>query len=127
MYSKILSLNTVLVGFFFVVVLLYLIRKREMKERYIMFWFGVAVGVMLLLVSEKVLYFLVAFVGAQTPSSAILFFAVAALLLLNVHYSAKISRLENLTTHLVQEMGILFNLAKRQDVPVEKGHESTSD
>ena len=107
MFSKILHPNALFAGVLFSVALLYLVRKREMKERYVIFWFAAAVGVLALLVSERLLYFMVAFVGAEVPSAAILFYGLAAMILLNIHYSIKISKLERLTTELVQEVGII--------------------
>jgi hypothetical protein len=114
MILGVLKINVIFISLLFVGGLLYLIRKKEMKEGYIIFWFFISVGILLLMVSEKFLYALVSLVGAATPSVAILFFALVTLFYLNVHYSIKISKLEKVTIQLIQNMGIMENMLLAQ-------------
>lgn len=114
MILGVLKINVIFISLLFVGGLFYLIRKKEMKEGYIIFWFVISVGILLLMVSEKFLYSLVSLVGAATPSVAILFFALVTLFYLNVHYSIKISKLEKVSIRLIQNMGIMENMLLSQ-------------
>lgn len=127
MIAGILKVNVILISLLFVGGLLYLIRKKEMKERYIIFWFFVSIGILLLMVSEKFLYTLVSLVGAETPSVAILFFALVTLFYLNVHYSIKITKLEKVAIQLIQNMGIMENMLLAQIKAAKKDHEGSTD
>lgn len=127
MISSVLKVNIFFIGLPFAALLLYLIRKKEMKEGYIIFWFSVSIGILLLTVSERFLYFLVSLVGAKVPASAILFLALIALFVLNVHYSIKISKIEKVSIQLLQDMGIMENMLITQIKNAKKDHESPAD
>jgi len=105
----------------FVSVMLYLIREKEMKEGYIIFWFLVSLTILGLMVSGRFLYFVVSLVGAQTPSSAIFFFALIVLLFLNIHYSIKITKLEKTCTHLIQNIAIMEKILVSRMTENEEG------
>ena len=104
-YGHGLVFATTLIVFLFV---LWLVRNRKIGERFAMLWLIISC---VLLLAASVLYpFLFKFaglVGIPYPPSALFFLAVAGLTLLIVELFAWVSKLNNRTRVLIQELAIL--------------------
>jgi hypothetical protein len=89
-------------------VVLWLVRNRKIGERFAMLWLLIS---FLLLLAASVFYpFLFKFaalVGVPYPPSALFFIAVAGLTLLIVELFAWVSKLNDRTRILIQELAIL--------------------
>jgi hypothetical protein len=90
-----------------IVTMVVLMRRRVMKERFTVWWAILSVGVVVFAVFPPLLPFVADHLGFQTPSNFIFFVASLMLLLMSVQFSVEISRLEEKTRTLAEQLGIL--------------------
>ena len=87
---------------------LYLVRRRRIAERFSMLWLGIS---LLLLIASSVgypyLFKIAAFIGVPYPPSALFFLAISGIILLLIELFAWISKLNDRTTILGQQVAIL--------------------
>lgn len=84
-----------------------LVRQRRLLERYALGWMFAAVVFLILAVWRGALEKLAGLVGIATPSNALFFVAVGAILLLLLHFSVAVSRLQDQTKILAQRLALL--------------------
>lgn len=84
-----------------------LMRRRVMKERFTVWWVLLSVGVVVFAVFPPVLPFVAVHLGFQTPSNFVFFVASIMLVLMSFQFSVEISRLEEKTRTLAEQLGIL--------------------
>jgi hypothetical protein len=84
-----------------------LVRRGQLRAKYSMLWLFVGVGVALLAIVPDVLTWVSDRLGIAYPPATFLLFAVAFLLLLTVHFSWELSRLEDRTRTLTEEVALL--------------------
>ncbi|HUI85131.1 MAG TPA: DUF2304 domain-containing protein [Candidatus Binatia bacterium] len=111
-YGHALVFCTTLVVFVFV---LWLVRRRSIGERFAMLW--LLISVFLLLASSagyRYLFEIARFVGVPYPPSALFFLAIAGLTLLIIELFAWVSRLNDRTRALTQQLAILREQLDRQ-------------
>ncbi|MPV87668.1 DUF2304 domain-containing protein [Georgenia ruanii] len=90
-----------------VLVIFSLLRSRHMREKYATAWMLVAVAVLVVAVFPGILDWLAALFGIKTPINLVFFVASLALLLISVQYSVELSRLEERSRKLSEEVAIL--------------------
>ncbi|MGO1315647.1 MAG: DUF2304 domain-containing protein [Cellulomonadaceae bacterium] len=90
-----------------VIFLLVLLRRRRLREKYAITWIVVAVAVCILGAFPRVVDRIASAVGVETPSNLI--FALALVLLLGVciQLSVEITRLEEETRTLAEEVALI--------------------
>ncbi len=88
-------------------VILYLIRKRKLREEYALLWLAVGVGVIILSVWYGLLEALTKLTGAVDPTSALFLFSLLFLLIMAIHFSIVNSKLKDQIKDLTQEIAIL--------------------
>ncbi len=105
-----------------VVFLVYLLRSRRIREKYVVLWIVLAVGVLVLSVFPQAAFTISDLVGIQTPSNLVLASAVFVLLMVCIHLSVAVSHLEEAQRRLVEESAILrLELEKQaQHAPTSK-------
>lgn len=84
-----------------------LLRRRQLREKYAVLWLVVSINVALVAVFPSVLTKLSELTGVKTPSNLLFFVAALVLLVVCVQLSYAISRLEDETRALAEELGIL--------------------
>lgn len=89
------------------VVIVDLLRRRQLREKYAVLWLVVSVFVGVFAVFPGLLGRLAAFAGVKTPANLLFFVAALVLLVVCVQLSYEISRLEDETRALAEEVGIL--------------------
>jgi hypothetical protein len=87
---------------------LWLVRRRSIGERFAMLWLLIS-GFLLLVssVAYRYLFEIARFVGVPYPPSALFFLAIAGLTLLIIELFAWVSKLNDRTRILTQQLGIL--------------------
>lgn len=100
-----------------------LLRRRQLREKYAVLWLAVGVGVAVLGIFPGLLDWTGERLGIADPPNLLLFVAVLVLLLVEVHLSWEVSRLEDETRSLAEELGLL---RMRLDA-VEDGAKGLSD
>jgi hypothetical protein len=87
--------------------ILELVRRRRLMERYALLWLGSAAGLLVLAVWRDLLELFSDAVGIAYAPSALFVVALGAILLLLLHFSLVISRLTDQTKLLAQRAGML--------------------
>jgi hypothetical protein len=89
-----------------------LVRRGALRAKYSMLWLFVGVGVAALAIFPGILTRVSDLLGIAYPPATFLLFAVAFLLMLALHFSWELSRLEDRTRTLTEELALL---AERMD------------
>ena len=88
-------------------VMIELLRRRQLREKYAVLWLLVGFGVAVLAVFPGLLDFAGGKLGVADPPNLMLFVAALVLLLVCVHLSWEVSRLEDETRSLAEEIALL--------------------
>lgn len=97
-----------LVGALAVLVLIVeLLRRRQLKEKYAVLWLVVGSGTTLLAIFPSLLSATADLVGVQVPANLLFFAALLLLLGVCVHLSWELSRVEDETRILAEEVALL--------------------
>lgn len=89
------------------VVVLWLVRRRSLREEHTIIWLAIAVGLTLVSVIPGLLQWITRLIGAWTPSSTLFFLGEACLVLLCLNFAVQISRAGVRIKTLGQEVAIL--------------------
>ena len=84
-----------------------LVRRRRLLERYALVWLGASVILLGLAVWRDALTRVSDALGIATPTNALFFVAVGAIVLLLLHFSVAVSRLSDQTKVLAQRLALL--------------------
>lgn len=88
-------------------VVLWLVRRRRLREEYTPIWVVASLAAVVVTLFEGLLQLLARAVGAWTLSSALFFFAVVFLILICLQYAVRLSRLQLEVKNLAQELALL--------------------
>jgi len=88
-------------------VVLYLVRRRALREEFTPIWLAVAAGLLVLSVNLDLLRVLTRLIGAWTPSSTIFFFGEFFLLATCLHFAVRLSQASVQIKNLGQELALL--------------------
>ncbi|GAB3146187.1 hypothetical protein GCM10027290_27440 [Micromonospora sonneratiae] len=113
-----LTLITALTGLVLVATIVELLRRRQLREKYAMLWLGVGLLVIPLAVFPRLLDRPAEFIGAKSGVSLVLFLGIVFLLLVCVHLSWEVSRLEEETRTIAEDLALLR--AKTEELQREK-------
>ncbi len=89
------------------VVVVELIRRGKLKERYALTWFFASIILIVLSLSRGLLETLSRVIGIYYPPSLLFLVAFLFLLLITLHFSAVISSLSEMNKRLAQEVALL--------------------
>jgi hypothetical protein len=102
-----LQLVAVIVSVLLLFVVLEMVRRRRLMERYALLWLLAAVVLIILAVWRSLLVHVSRAVGIIYAPNALFFVAFAFVLLLLLHFSAAVSRLSDQTKVLAQRLALL--------------------
>ena len=102
--QTVFALVTSIVAFLFIVEL---VRRRRLREEYSWLWLLTGGVMIVLVVWFQLLLGITALVGAVTPITTLLLFAVLFLFAIVVHYSVIISKLTTQIKNLAQELALV--------------------
>jgi hypothetical protein len=89
------------------VVILEMVRRRRLQERYALLWLGSAIVLLGLAAWRGALAEIAEWMGISYPPNALFFIAFAFILLLLLHFSAAVSRLADQSKILAQRLALL--------------------
>lgn len=98
-------------------VMVELLRRRQLKEKYAVLWLGVSVAVAVLAVAPGLLDRVAVALSVADPVNLLLFVGLLVLLSVCVHLSWECSRLEDETRSLAEEIALLRHQVERRDPP----------
>jgi hypothetical protein len=84
-----------------------LLRRRQLREKYAVLWMLVGTGVVVLILFPGLLEMASRALGVLVPSNLLFFGAIVLLLSVSVHQSWELSRLEDETRKLAEDLAIL--------------------
>jgi hypothetical protein len=89
------------------IIVIELIRRNHLKERYSLIWLATAVVLIIFSLSRPLLHSIARYLGIYYPPSFLFLLAIIFLLVLLLHFSTVISSLSEQNKRLSQEVGIL--------------------
>lgn len=104
LHQKIFAL---VAGIMFLLIILELVRKRKVKEEYSWLWILIGVIILILVIWYDLLLFVTRLIGAETPLTTLFLFGFLFLILINIHYSIRISLFTNQIKKMAQRIGLL--------------------
>jgi hypothetical protein len=126
----------VVVTLLFLVLVIELVRRRRLVERYALLWITAALVLVVLAVWNGALNWIADQLGILSPPNALFLIGVGALFILALHFSVAFSRLSEETKILAQELARLDREQRRirkgglggeRDVVVETAEGSTTN
>ena len=100
------------------VVLFELLRRKHLREKYAITWVVVSLMTLLVAAFPSILYWLSSLIGVAVPSNLLFFIASMVLLIISVHHSYELGRLEDRTRTLAEEVALL-RLQVESDRPTD--------
>ena len=97
-----------------------LVRRKHLSEEYSMGWLVTGTLMLILSISEDLLMWFSNLVGATLFTSTLLFFGLAFLVMICLHFSIRISALTNNVRSLTQHVGMLHAEKKRLEQLINK-------
>jgi len=107
------KLMAILLAVGLIVFIFELVRKKKLGEEYSWLWMLTGVVILILAVWYDLLVLVTRFIGAALPASTIFFFGLFSLILINLYFSVKLSKLSNQTKELAQKLAILTEKVER--------------
>ncbi len=101
------------------IVVLELVRRRRLQERYALVWLGSALVLLGLAIWRDALGTVANLLGIAYPPNALFFVAFAFILLLLLHFSAAVSRLAEQSKVLAQRLALLEERVGRAGAAAE--------
>jgi hypothetical protein len=112
-----LGVVTAFTGLVLLVVIVELLRRRQLREKYAMLWLTVVLVVLPLAVSPGLLDGTARALGVASGVSLVLFLGFVFLLLVCIHLSWEVSRLEEETRTLAEDMALLRAEVREREEP----------
>jgi hypothetical protein len=100
-------------------IVLELVRRRRLAERYALLWLMSAVVLLVLAAWRGALSAVASLIGIASPPNALFFLAFATILIVLLHFSVVISRLSDQTKVLAQRVAMLDQRLRRQEEDIE--------
>lgn len=102
--------------------ILELVRRRKLLEEYSWLWLVTGALLILLIVWYDVLLNLMNLIGSTNPTLTLFFAALLFLLLLNLHFTTKISELTAKVKNLTQELALARLEIKKHEAEGNSSH-----
>lgn len=102
-----LTILTAITGFALLLIIFELVRRRQLREKYALLWATVGLVVLPLALFPRLLDAVSRLVGIANGASLVLFLGLVFLLILCVHLSWEVSRLEEQARTLAEEVALL--------------------
>ncbi|MDP8932295.1 MAG: DUF2304 domain-containing protein [Actinomycetota bacterium] len=94
-------------GAFALAMIIELLRRRQLREKYAALWLLVGIAMAVLGIFPGLLDVVAAWLGVADPPNLLFFMAILVLLVVSVHLSWELSRLEDETRTLAEEIAFL--------------------
>jgi len=113
-----LEIVIVVVAVLFVLLMLELVRRRQLREKYALLWMGVGVVAVFLSFARSWLDKLATALGIDYGPSALFLFSTLFLLGMAAHLSWEVSRLEERIRRLAEEIALSRARPPKDDEPI---------
>jgi len=123
-FVQIISLS---VSISILLVVIELVRRNYLKERYSLIWLATAIVLILFSVSRTLLHTIAGKLGIYYPPSFLFLLAIFFLLALLLHFSTIVSSLSEKNQRLAQEIGVLKIRVEQMENAAEKGEKPENE
>lgn len=89
------------------IVLFEMLRRHHLREKYAVLWAVVAVFALVVAVFPRLLFWAADAVGVEVPANLLFFLASMLLLMVSIHHSYEMGRLEERSRTLAEEVALL--------------------
>lgn len=113
-----LTVVTAVTGLILLLVIVELLRRRQLREKYAVLWLCVSMIIIPLALFPRLLDNVAGLLGIVSGVSLVLFLGIVFLLLVCVHLSWEVSRLEEETRTIAEELALL-RAETGKSVPVD--------
>jgi hypothetical protein len=100
-------------------IVLDLVRRRRLLERYALVWLAVTVALIILTVWGEVLDAISSLIGIAYPPTALFVIAFGFVIFLLLHFSVAVSKLSDQSRVLAQQLSLLEERMRRQEARSE--------
>jgi hypothetical protein len=107
-------------------VILELVRRRRLLERYALLWLFSAIVLLGLAIWDELLSEVATSIGVATPVNALFFGAFGFVLVLLLHFSLAVSRMADQTKVLAQRLALLEQRQRRAEVSGRPEYEAAA-
>lgn len=107
-------------------VILELVRRRRLLERYALLWLFSAIVLLGLAIWDELLSEVASSIGVATPVNALFFVAFGFVLVLLLHFSLAVSRMADQTKVLAQRLALLEQRQRRAEAPGQPDYEAAA-
>jgi hypothetical protein len=97
----------ILMSLFILVLIVYLVKRRKLREEYSWLWLLTGCMILLLVVWYDLLVLLTELIGAATPTTTLFIFGILFLMMITLHYAIKISTLSDQMKNLAQKVSLM--------------------
>ncbi len=95
------------IGIGIFVAIIEMVRRRKLGEEYSFLWLIIGIGIVVLVLWQDLLEWLTHLIGAIAQTTTIFIFGFVIVILINLHYSVKITKLSRQVKELAQQIAIL--------------------
>lgn len=106
MFINVYSLS-ILFGIIFLIIVIELVRKNKLQERYSILWIFMSIILLVLSSSPVFINTLAKWLDIKNPPSLLFLFGLVYLLIYNLHITTVVSRQSEKITRLAQEIALL--------------------
>jgi hypothetical protein len=107
-------------------VILELVRRRRLLERYALLWLFSAIVLLGLAIWDELLSEVASSIGVATPVNALFFVAFGFVLVLLLHFSLAVSRMADQTKVLAQRLALLEQRQRHADTSGQADYEAAA-
>jgi len=107
-------------------VILELVRRRRLLERYALLWLFSAFVLLGLAIWDELLSKVASSIGVATPVNALFFVAFGFVLVLLLHFSLAVSRMADQTKVLAQRLALLEQRQRHAETPGQPDYEAAA-
>jgi hypothetical protein len=97
------------------VIVLDLVRRRRLLERYALVWLAVTVVLIVVTLWDRILDGISSLIGVAYPPSALFVIAFGFVIFLLLHFSVAVSKLSDQSRVLAQQLSLLEERMRRQE------------
>jgi hypothetical protein len=108
-------------------VVIELIRRNHLKERYSLIWLAASIVLMIFSFWRGLLHFIALSIGIYYPPSFLFLLAICFLLVLLLHFSVVLSALTRKNKRLAQEIGMLKSAIKDMENKGDKDRQEAME
>ncbi len=96
-----------LISFFIFIIIIYLVKKGKLREEYSWLWLLTGFVILTLVLWYDLLLLITKLTGAVLPTTTLFIFGIIFLILINLHFTVKLSDLANQVKNLAQKVSLL--------------------